>query len=63
MAYNADTDHHEPISWEQAFAVIGEHLRVLSSPDEAVFYNLRKNLKRSRVPVSTLCGSVEFHVG
>lgn len=38
MAYNASTDHYEPISWERAFATIGEHLRGLSSPDEAIFY-------------------------
>lgn len=30
--------HYEPISWEAAFEVIGEHLRNLDQPDEAVFY-------------------------
>ncbi|MEU6700090.1 FdhF/YdeP family oxidoreductase [Pseudonocardia sp. NPDC046786] len=30
--------HYEPISWESAFELIGEHLRALDSPDEAIFY-------------------------
>ncbi|MEM9328571.1 MAG: FdhF/YdeP family oxidoreductase [Bacteroidota bacterium] len=29
---------YQPISWEAAFSTIGEHLRKLDSPDEAVFY-------------------------
>ncbi|MEV7419992.1 FdhF/YdeP family oxidoreductase [Streptomyces sp. NPDC089919] len=31
-------DRYEAISWERAFAVLGEELRALSSPDEALFY-------------------------
>lgn len=31
-------DHYEPIAWEQAFTLIGEHLKALASPDEAIFY-------------------------
>ncbi len=38
MIYNADTDHYDPISWDDAFNTIGQHLNTLSSPDEAVFY-------------------------
>ncbi|MHB8253056.1 MAG: FdhF/YdeP family oxidoreductase [Acidiferrobacter sp.] len=38
MAYDPDSDHYRPISWEDAFASIAQHLRGLSSPDEAVFY-------------------------
>ncbi len=30
--------HYEPIEWEAAFAMIGEHLKALDSPDEAIFY-------------------------
>ncbi|MEM9649411.1 MAG: FdhF/YdeP family oxidoreductase [Bacteroidota bacterium] len=30
--------HYEPISWEAAFELIGEHLRALDHPDEAIFY-------------------------
>ncbi len=32
------SDHYEPISWEDAFALIGNELRSLASPDEASFY-------------------------
>ena len=38
MAYNAVTDHYEPISWEDAFARIGRRIQALSSPNEASFY-------------------------
>ncbi len=38
MAYNAATDHYEPISWEEAFSRIGKRLQTLSSPQEASFY-------------------------
>jgi molybdopterin-dependent oxidoreductase alpha subunit len=31
-------DRYEPVSWEDAFARIGELLRGLDSPDQAVFY-------------------------
>ncbi|MCW2809586.1 MAG: putative oxidoreductase [Friedmanniella sp.] len=30
--------HYEPIEWDEAFALIGEQLKGLSSPDEATFY-------------------------
>lgn len=30
--------HYKPISWENAFKKVGEHLNALSNPDEAVFY-------------------------
>lgn len=30
--------HYQPISWENAFKKIADHLHALSSPDEAVFY-------------------------
>ncbi|MBW0103874.1 FdhF/YdeP family oxidoreductase [Pseudonocardia sp. KRD291] len=30
--------HYEPISWEDAFDLVGAHLRALDSPDEALFY-------------------------
>ncbi|WOX25013.1 FdhF/YdeP family oxidoreductase [Streptomyces solicathayae] len=31
-------DRYEAISWERAFAILGEELRALASPDEALFY-------------------------
>jgi formate dehydrogenase major subunit len=30
--------HYEPIDWDEAFALIGEELKALDSPDEATFY-------------------------
>ena len=30
--------HYQPISWTEAFSLIGQELNALSSPDEAVFY-------------------------
>ena len=38
MRYDAETDRYKPISWEAAFALIGNHLQGLSSPDQAEFY-------------------------
>jgi molybdopterin-dependent oxidoreductase alpha subunit len=38
MRYNRATDHYEPIGWEDAFAMIGAHLRALENPDRADFY-------------------------
>ncbi len=38
MVLPAGKDHYEPISWEDAFALIAEELNALSSPDEAIFY-------------------------
>jgi molybdopterin-dependent oxidoreductase alpha subunit len=37
-----DATHYEPISWDEAFELIGQTLRGLSSPDEAVFYTSGK---------------------
>ena len=34
--------HYEPIGWDDAFAMIGDRLRGLASPDEAVFYTSGK---------------------
>jgi formate dehydrogenase major subunit len=38
MVLRAGGTHYEPISWDDAFALIGERLRGLESPDQAVFY-------------------------
>lgn len=38
MVYDPETDRYAPISWGDAFALIGEELRALESPDEATFY-------------------------
>ena len=34
--------HYEPISWDDAFALIARHLNGLDSPDEAIFYTSGK---------------------
>ena len=38
MQYNAESDHYQPISWDNAFALIAKHLTALSTPNEAEFY-------------------------
>jgi formate dehydrogenase major subunit len=38
MRYDAATDHYVPVSWDDAFALIGEHLRALDDPNQAEFY-------------------------
>lgn len=38
MRYDAATDHYVPISWDDAFALIGRHLRGLDTPHQAEFY-------------------------
>jgi len=38
MRYNDSTDHYEPISWDDAFALIAETIKGLNSPDEIEFY-------------------------
>jgi molybdopterin-dependent oxidoreductase alpha subunit len=38
LSYNPASDKYEPISWEDAFALVGETLRGLTSPHRASFY-------------------------
>lgn len=38
MLYNTASDHYEPVSWENAFALIASQLQKLDSPDQAIFY-------------------------
>ncbi|PVC77511.1 formate dehydrogenase [Streptomyces sp. CS081A] len=38
MVYDPETDHYVPITWKDAFALVGETLRGLDHPDEATFY-------------------------
>ena len=42
MVKVAGGTHYEPISWDDAFELIGQTLRGLESPDEAVFYTSGK---------------------
>jgi molybdopterin-dependent oxidoreductase alpha subunit len=38
MAYDRETDHYRPISWDDAFATLGRHLKALPDPNMAEFY-------------------------
>ncbi|MFD0146444.1 MULTISPECIES: FdhF/YdeP family oxidoreductase [unclassified Streptomyces] len=38
MVYDPDTDHYAPISWKDAFELVGRTLRELDSPHEASYY-------------------------
>ena len=38
MVLKKGATHYQPISWDEAFAMLGRELNALSSPDEAVFY-------------------------
>jgi molybdopterin-dependent oxidoreductase alpha subunit len=38
MILHQGSEHYEPISWANAFSFIGDALRNLSSPDQAIFY-------------------------
>ncbi|RYP82471.1 FdhF/YdeP family oxidoreductase [Nocardioides guangzhouensis] len=38
MVRRRGATHYQPISWDDAFAMVAEHLGGLGSPDEAVFY-------------------------
>ena len=42
MVRRRDGTHYEPIAWDEAFELIGETLRGLDSPDEAIFYTSGK---------------------
>src|SRR5579863_1651435 len=38
LSYNPATDTYEPISWDEAFALVGDTLRSLDNPNQAAFY-------------------------
>ncbi|MFG2881195.1 FdhF/YdeP family oxidoreductase [Streptomyces sp. NPDC048297] len=38
MVYDPDTDHYVPISWHDAFELVGRTLRGLDHPNQAAFY-------------------------
>jgi len=42
MVRRRDATHYEPISWDDAFVMIGDALRGLEHPDEAIFYTSGK---------------------
>ncbi|BAU81591.1 formate dehydrogenase protein [Streptomyces laurentii] len=38
MVYDPDADHYVPISWKNAFELVGRTLRELDDPNQAAFY-------------------------
>jgi molybdopterin-dependent oxidoreductase alpha subunit len=38
MRYDPATDHYVPVTWDEAFALIGRELNALGDPNEAEFY-------------------------
>ena len=42
MVLRRDASHYEPISWDDALAMVADRLRALDSPDEAIFYTSGK---------------------
>lgn len=38
MVLNRETDHYQPISWQDAFALIARHLQALDHPDQLELY-------------------------
>ncbi|MEU6733373.1 FdhF/YdeP family oxidoreductase [Streptomyces physcomitrii] len=38
MVYDPESDHYVPISWQEAFALVGGALRALDDPNQASFY-------------------------
>ena len=38
MIVRPGSKHYEPIGWDEAYAVIADHLRALPDPDRAIFY-------------------------
>ena len=38
LRYNAETDHYEPISWDDAFALIAQHIKAMAHPDQMELY-------------------------
>ncbi|WNK59716.1 FdhF/YdeP family oxidoreductase [Pantoea agglomerans] len=38
LRYNAETDHYEPINWDDAFALIAQHIKAMDHPDQMELY-------------------------
>ncbi|WOZ79574.1 FdhF/YdeP family oxidoreductase [Kosakonia sacchari] len=38
LRYNPQTDHYEPISWNDALAMIGEHIKAMDNPNQLELY-------------------------
>lgn len=38
LSYNPQTDHYEPIDWDDAFKLIAQHIAAMETPDELALY-------------------------
>ncbi|WP_437889724.1 FdhF/YdeP family oxidoreductase [Phytobacter sp. V91] len=38
LRYNPQTDHYEPVSWPDAFALIAQHLKAMDNPNQLELY-------------------------
>lgn len=52
MVYDEATDRYVPISWPDAFALVGRTLRGLDSPDQAAFYTSGRLNNEATFPLS-----------
>ena len=59
MRYNADTDHYEPVSWDDAFSLVATHLQQLDSPHQAEFYTSGRARTRLRSYTNCLFALME----
>ena len=57
LSYNPASDKYEPISWKNAFALVGDTLRALESPHQASFYTSGRLSKRRPSSTSSGCAS------
>ena len=38
LRYNRETDHYEPISWDEAFKLIAKHIKAMDNPNQMELY-------------------------
>ena len=51
MSYDAGSDRYLPISWDEAFALVGQTLRGLESPESGSVLHLGSAVQRGDVPI------------
>ena len=49
LILKADSLHYEPISWEESYQLIAEHLQKMDKPDEAIFYTSGRSRNEAAV--------------